>query len=96
MSFPPPGDLPDAGIEPESLASLALAGGFFTTAPPGKPLPIFFILLRHESGENLPFISQWLSFHGKWSSNGLCRVLCTGNEVVYRVIICISGILSTS
>ena len=29
-----PGDLPDPGIEP---ASLAVAGGFFTTAPPGKP-----------------------------------------------------------
>ena len=33
-----PGDLPDAGIEFTSLASPALAGGFFTTAPPGKPL----------------------------------------------------------
>ena len=31
--FPPPGDLPDPGIEPMSLA---LAGGFFTTEPPGK------------------------------------------------------------
>ena len=29
---PPPGDLPDPGIEPKSLASLALAGGFFTTS----------------------------------------------------------------
>ena len=28
---PPPGDLPDPGIEPESLTSPALAGGFFTT-----------------------------------------------------------------
>ena len=27
------------GIESESLASLALAGGFFTTLPPGKPMP---------------------------------------------------------
>ena len=26
----PPWDLPDPGIEPESLASSALAGGFFT------------------------------------------------------------------
>ena len=30
-----PGDLPDSGIEPVFLASPALAGGFFTTAPPG-------------------------------------------------------------
>ena len=33
LPFPSPGDLPDAGIE---LMSPALAGGFFTTEPPGK------------------------------------------------------------
>ena len=33
VSFPIPGDLPDPGIEP---ASLALVGGFFSTEPPGK------------------------------------------------------------
>ena len=31
----PPGDLPNLGTEPVCLMSLALAGGFFTTAPPG-------------------------------------------------------------
>ena len=31
--FPSPGDLPDPGIEPQSPA---LAGGFFTTEPPGE------------------------------------------------------------
>ena len=34
---PTPGDLPDPGVEPESLASPALAGRFITTQPPGKP-----------------------------------------------------------
>ena len=29
---PPPGDLPDPGIEPESLPSPALAGRFLTTS----------------------------------------------------------------
>ena len=28
---PPPGGLPDTGIEPESLTSPSLAGGFLTT-----------------------------------------------------------------
>ena len=28
LLFPPPGDLPEAGIEPSSLMSPALAGGF--------------------------------------------------------------------
>ena len=32
MPCPPPGDLPDPGIEPMSLISLALAGRFFTTS----------------------------------------------------------------
>ena len=36
LLFPPPGDLPDPGIESASLASPALAGGFFTTEPPEK------------------------------------------------------------
>ena len=33
LPLPTPGDLPDLGIE---HTSPALAGGFFTTAPPGK------------------------------------------------------------
>ena len=40
LPCPPPGDLSDPGIEPASLTSPALAGGFFTTLPllqPGKP-----------------------------------------------------------
>ena len=37
LPFSSPGDLPDPGIEPVSLASPALAGGFLTTVPPGKP-----------------------------------------------------------
>ena len=34
LPFPSPGDLPDPGIE---AASAALAGGFCTLVPPGKP-----------------------------------------------------------
>ena len=34
LPFPPPGPLPNPGIEPTSPA---WAGGFFTTEPPGKP-----------------------------------------------------------
>ena len=35
LPFPPPGNLPDSGIE---LESPALAEGSFTTTPLGKPL----------------------------------------------------------
>ena len=35
LPFPSPGDLPDPGIKP---AFPALAGRFFTSEPPGKPI----------------------------------------------------------
>ena len=37
LPFPPPRDLPDPRIEPESHVSPALAGEFFTTGPPERP-----------------------------------------------------------
>ena len=37
LPFSSPGDLPDPGTEPVSPVSPALTGGFYTTAPPGKP-----------------------------------------------------------
>ena len=37
-------DLPKPETEP---GSLALAGGFFTTEPPGKPPPLFFRFFSH-------------------------------------------------
>ena len=40
LAFPPPGDLPDPGIEPASLVSLVLAGVFFTLCLPGSPASI--------------------------------------------------------
>ena len=37
LPSPTSGNRPDPGIEAMSLASPSLAGGFFTTVPPGKP-----------------------------------------------------------
>ena len=37
LPFPLPGYIPDPGVKLAPLASYALTGGFFTTAPPGKP-----------------------------------------------------------
>ena len=43
LPFPPPGmDLPDPEIE---SSSPALAGSFFTTEPPGKPLLKYIAML---------------------------------------------------
>ena len=47
LSFPSPGDLPGPGIKPESLASPALAGRFFTTVP--HPQPRRSVLMHHLS-----------------------------------------------
>ena len=38
LSFPALEDLPDPGVKPACLVSPALAGRFFITVPPGRPL----------------------------------------------------------
>ena len=40
MPFLSPGDLPNPGIKLAPPVSLALAGRFFITEPPGKPLDL--------------------------------------------------------
>ena len=40
LPFPTPGDLPNPGIETESLSSPVLAGGFFTTSISWEALPL--------------------------------------------------------
>ena len=40
LPFPSPGDLPNPEIEPESPE---LAGGIFTSEPPGKPEDCLFL-----------------------------------------------------
>ena len=53
LPFSSPGDLPDPGIKPMSPL---LAGGFFTTEPPGKPLA------RSRRTRNILWVNE------KWSS----------------------------
>ena len=40
LPFPAPGDISNPGIEPTSLASPVLAGGFSTPVPPGMALTV--------------------------------------------------------
>ena len=44
LPFPPPGDLPDSGIELESPSASVFTGGYFTIEPPGKPSPLMYPL----------------------------------------------------
>ena len=65
LQFPSPGDLPDAVINPTSPA---LAGGFLTAEPPGKPVhhitvgqkPVTIRTPFHSSVEGDP-MNMWSS-----------------------------------
>ena len=59
LPFPPPGDLLDLGIEPPSLKSPELAGGFFTTSTTyiSRKLVMNPRLLKY-SLVNAPYISS--------------------------------------
>ena len=58
-------DLPGPGLEP---VSPALAGGFLTTAPPGKPQQSFFFkfIYLFLAVLGLPFCVRAFSSCGKW------------------------------
>ena len=64
LPFPPPGALPDPGIEPVSLASPALAGRFFTTALLGKPKLVVSVYYQFVCAD-----SCFMLLHCKLSKN---------------------------
>ena len=59
LPFPPPGDLPDPGIEPVFPVSPAVTGGFFTTEPSGKPSEMVLISKKI----HFPLFGKILSLH---------------------------------
>ena len=65
LPFPPPGDLPNQGIEPESPASPELVGGFFTTLLPGKPHE-YILPLYDSKSLTLICILQDAILHHSW------------------------------
>ena len=76
--FLTPGDLPDPGIELESLVSSALAGGFFTTGPPVKSHIYHFQLcptLR-------PYRPQHARLHCPSPTSGACSNSCPSSWMV--------------
>ena len=52
LSCPPPGDLPEPGIEPASLKSPALVGRFFTTSATWEAQTIWYFFFFFFSLEN--------------------------------------------
>ena len=61
LPFPPPGDPPNPEIEPMSLKSLSLAGGFFTSNATWEACltdwPCFLFLIEAQLIYNVVFIS---------------------------------------
>ena len=53
LPCPPPGDLPDPGIELESFTSLASTDGFFTTSTTWKALdPLFKFIKEYKTRDD--------------------------------------------
>ena len=73
LPFPSPGDLPNLGIKPTSLASPALAGRFFTSEPPEKHLIHLYVFTKCQT---LPSTQQIVKMSRKnnvmnYNQNGL-------------------------
>ena len=75
LPFPTPGDLPKPGIEPTSLTSPALEGGFFTLCYLGKPFQRWYLLLN-----------DMMSFQGSTDpsvkDNFLCLCICNHEQIL--------------
>ena len=56
LPFPSPGDLPDPGIKPEYSA---LAGGFFTAEPWGKPINQLYLNIMEKEIATHSHILAW-------------------------------------
>ena len=69
LPFPLPGDLPNPGIQSRTPVFPALAGIFFTTEPPGKPMYVYMYvvwiytqngILVIKKNEGISLMVQWL------------------------------------
>ena len=70
-SFLSLGDLPDLETKPTSPVSHALVGGFFTTAPPGKPIHIIYTQCINIMYKYIKYISLWLAIDSLYQKNFL-------------------------
>ena len=78
LLFPPPGDLPDPGMEP---GSPALAGGFFTTLATWEAQCIFCILLIRLC---LIFMWVWITVQ-KNSNQSYVHMHCWNQPITWKI-----------
>ena len=99
VACPPPGDLPNPGIEPASLMSPALAGGFFTTSATWEA-PVAMVRRPEKKGvgqlyqvhSSSEFRSKYIMSFKFWKSYTYWNLSCdsyvkgTWWNVVFRVL----------
>ena len=82
----PPGSLLDSGIRSESAASPSLAGEFFTTSMPGKPVYIFkFLEVKNimSKGQFLQIV-VYTGESTRWNLIGIPTRLCKKPQQVEK------------
>ena len=79
LPCPPPRDLPDSGIKPMSLSSLALAGEFFTTSATWGGAVLPFLKESLEAGLDCS-LQGWANTPGDFSH------LCKWDKNLYTVL----------
>ena len=81
LPLAPPGDLPNPGIEPESLMSPALAGRFFTTSTTWEALILHHILCIGLARKFVRFLSvrwfgkTWMNIIPRRNSKEWCVIM---------------------
>ena len=84
--FPSPGNLPDQHIQ---LAAPALAGGFFTIEPPGKPKKYIYEKALAPHSSTLTWKIPWMEEPGRLPSMGSRRVDMTERLPFHFSLSCI-------
>ena len=78
-------NLPNPGIEPRSLTSPALAGGFFTTGATWETHPYHTIISIHLSSTTIAWLYSlqlYLYATSIWFSQNLCEVVCSDTIIL--------------
>ena len=78
LPFPPPGDLPDPRMETTPSASPALAGGFFSPEPLGKP--------RSPRGKTEVWLPSKLPIRSLFTAVLSQQALCMSSELLKQLL----------
>ena len=81
LPFPTIRDLPNPGVEPMFLVSLALAGGFFITESPGRPMEYYSAIKKEWNNAICSNMDGSRDYCTKWSQSERERQIV--HEITY-------------